>query len=600
MGIETSGWTQMGRAGRAVTAAMAVLLVAIRAGLAQPAPAPAPPPAPADAWPIIAGPARIHPVLAPNGMVASQEAQATRIGVDVLRRGGNAVDAAVAVGFALAVTLPRAGNLGGGGFMLVHLAARNETVAIDYRETAPAAATPTMFLGPDGEPDPKLSRNSGLGAGVPGTVAGLAEAHRRYGSGRLSLAELIAPAIRLAREGIAVEADLADSLPVIAPRLAHFPSSARIFLRPDGTPLRPGDRLVQEDLARTLEAIAQQGPAGFYEGATASRIAAALAAHGGIMTPEDLRAYRPVIREAVRGRYRGYEVASMPPPSSGGVHLIQLLNLLEPFALGQRGHNSADTIHLMVEAMKLAYADRAQFLGDPDSVQVPVRGLTSRAYADSLRALIDPARARPSADIRAGDPAPHEGEQTTHFSVVDREGNAVSNTYTLNFSYGLGLVAEGTGVLLNNEMDDFAARAGAVNAFGLVQGAANLPGPGKRPLSSMTPTILFRDGKVAMVTGSPGGSRIITITLQTILNVIDHGMNIAQAVIAPRVHHQWLPDAIDVEEGLSVDTLALLAARGHRIVPRGTFGNVNAIVAVPGGWAGAADTRQRGTLAAGH
>lgn len=600
MGIETSGWTQMGRAGRAVTAAMAVLLVVIRAGLAQPAPAPAPPPAPADAWPIIAGPARIHPVLAPNGMVASQEAQATRIGVDVLRRGGNAVDAAVAVGFALAVTLPRAGNLGGGGFMLVHLAARNETVAIDYRETAPAAATPTMFLGPDGEPDPKLSRNSGLGAGVPGTVAGLAEAHRRYGSGRLSLAELIAPAIRLAREGIAVEADLADSLPVIAPRLAHFPSSARIFLRPDGTPLRPGDRLVQEDLARTLEAIAQQGPAGFYEGATASRIAAALAAHGGIMTPEDLRAYRPVIREVVRGRYRGYEVASMPPPSSGGVHLIQLLNLLEPFALGQRGHNSADTIHLMVEAMKLAYADRAQFLGDPDSIRIPVRGLTSRAYADSLRARIDPARARPSADIRAGDPAPHEGEQTTHFSVVDREGNAVANTYTLNFSYGLGLVAEGTGVLLNNEMDDFAARAGAVNAFGLVQGAANLPGPGKRPLSSMTPTILFRDGKVAMVTGSPGGSRIITITLQTILNVIDHGMNIAQAVIAPRVHHQWLPDAIDVEEGLSVDTLALLAARGHRIVPRGTFGNVNAIVAVPGGWAGAADTRQRGTLAAGH
>lgn len=596
MGVEASGWIQMGRAARLVIAAMTVLLVVTRAGLAQPAP----PSAPADARPIIAGPARIHPVLAPNGMVASQEAQATRIGVDVLRRGGNAVDAAVAVGFALAVTLPRAGNLGGGGFMLVHLAARNETVAIDYRETAPAAATPTMFLGPDGEPDPKLSRESGLGAGVPGTVAGLAEAHRRYGSGRMSLAELIAPAIRLAREGIAVEADLADSLPVIAPRLARFPSSARIFLRPDGTPLRPGDRLVQEDLARTLEAIAQQGPAGFYEGATASRIVAALAAHGGIMTPEDLRTYRPVIREVVRGRYRGYEVASMPPPSSGGVHLIQLLNLLEPLALGQRGHNSAETIHLMVEAMKLAYADRAQFLGDPDSVRIPVRGLTSRAYADILRALIDPARARPSADIRAGDPAPHEGEQTTHFSVVDREGNAVANTYTLNFSYGLGLVAEGTGVLLNNEMDDFAARAGATNAFGLVQGAANLPGPGKRPLSSMTPTILFRDGKVAMVTGSPGGSRIITITLQTILNVIDHGMNIAQAVIAPRVHHQWLPDAIDVEEGLSVDTLALLAARGHRIVPRGTFGNVNAIVAVPGGWAGAADTRQRGTLAAGH
>lgn len=599
MGSQASGWTGMGRAGRAAIAAIAVWLAAAGAGLAQQAPTAALPPASA-ASPIIASPARIHPVLAPNGMVASQEAQATRIGVDVLRRGGNAVDAAVAVGFALAVTLPRAGNLGGGGFMLVHLAARNQTVAIDYRETAPAAATPTMFLGPDGEPDPRLSRDSGLGAGVPGTVAGLAEAHRRYGSGRLSLAELIQPSIRLAREGIVVDADLADSLPVIAPRLARFPSSARIFLRPDGTPLRPGDRLVQEDLARTLDAIAQQGPSGFYEGTTAGRIAAALAAHGGIMTAEDLRAYRPVIREVVRGRYRDYEIASMPPPSSGGVHLVQLLNLLEPFELGRRGHNSAETIHLMVEAMKLAYADRAQFLGDPDSVQVPVRGLTSRAYADGLRALIDPARARPSADIRAGDPAPHEGEQTTHFSVVDREGNAVANTYTLNFSYGLGLVAEGTGVLLNNEMDDFAAKAGATNAFGLVQGAANLPGPGKRPLSSMTPTILFRNGRVAMVTGSPGGSRIITITLQTILNVVDHGMNIAEAVIAPRVHHQWLPDAIDVEGGLSVDTLALLAARGHRTVPRGTFGNVNAIVAVPGGWAGAADTRQRGTLAAGH
>jgi gamma-glutamyltranspeptidase/glutathione hydrolase len=277
-----------------------------------------------------------------------------------------------------------------------------------------------------------------------------------------------------------------------------------------------------------------------------------------------------------------------------------MLNLLEPLDLGRRGHNSAETIHLMVEAMKLAYADRAQYLGDPDSVVVPVRGLTSRAYADGLRARIDPERARPSAEIRAGDPAPHEGEQTTHFSVVDRFGNAVSNTYTLNFSYGLGLVAEGTGILLNNEMDDFAARAGAVNAFGLVQGAANLPGPGKRPLSSMTPTILFRDGRVAMVTGSPGGSRIITITLQTILNVVDHGLNVAEAVAAPRIHHQWLPDAIDAENGLSVDTIRLLAGRGHRVVARGTFGNVNAILAVPGGWAGAADTRQRGTLAAGH
>ncbi|MDP2800322.1 MAG: gamma-glutamyltransferase [Phreatobacter sp.] len=565
------------------------------AALAQSVPAPAVAP-----WPIIAEAARVHPSLAPNGMVASQEARATRVGVEILKRGGNAVDAAVAVGFALAVTLPRAGNLGGGGFMLVHLAERGETVAIDYRETAPAAATPTMFLGANGEPDPRLSRETGLAAGVPGTVAGLAEAHRRYGSGRLSLAELIAPAIRLARDGIPVDEDLADSLPRAAARLGRFPASRRIFLKADGSALGQRERLMQEDLARALEAIAQQGPAGFYEGATAARIVAALAEHGGIMTEADLRAYRPVIRPAVRGSYKGYAIASMPPPSSGGVHLLQMLNLLEPMDLGRRGHNSAETIHLMVEAMKLAYADRAQHLGDPDSVTVPVRGLTAKAYADSLRGRIDPERARPSAEIRAGDPAPHEGEQTTHFSVVDRHGNAVSNTTTLNFSYGLGLVAEGTGILLNNEMDDFAARAGAVNAFGLVQGAANLPGPGKRPLSSMTPTILFRDGKVAMVTGSPGGSRIITITLQTILNVIDHGMNIAEAVAAPRIHHQWLPDAIDIEGGLSVDTLRLLEARGHRIAPRGAFGNVNAILAVPGGWAGAADSRQRGTLAAGH
>lgn len=575
--------------------AVAALALAPQVALAQTAPA-----APQASWPIISEAARVHPALAPNGMVASQEARATRVGVEILKRGGNAVDAAVAVGFALAVTLPRAGNLGGGGFMLVHLAERNETVAIDYREVAPRAATPTMFLGANGEPDPRLSRDSGLAAGVPGTVAGLAEAHRRYGSGRLSLAELIQPAIRLARDGIVVDEDLADSLPRAAARLGRFPSSRRIFLKPDGTAPGHGEVLVQEDLARSLEAIAQQGPAGFYEGATAARIVAALAQHGGIMTTEDFRAYRPVIRDVVRGSYKGYAIASMPPPSSGGVHLLQMLNLLEPLDLGRRGHNSAETIHLMVEAMKLAYADRAQYLGDPDSVAVPVRGLTSRAYADGLRARIDPERARPSAEIRAGDPAPHEGEQTTHFSVVDRFGNAVSNTYTLNFSYGLGLVAEGTGILLNNEMDDFAARAGAVNAFGLVQGAANLPGPGKRPLSSMTPTILFRDGRVSMVTGSPGGSRIITITLQTILNVVDHGLNVAEAVAAPRIHHQWLPDAIDAESGLSVDTLRLLAGRGHRVVARGTFGNVNAILAVPGGWAGAADTRQRGTLAAGH
>lgn len=561
--------------------------------LTQQAPTPA-------AWPIIAGQARTLPALAAHGMVASQEAEATRVGVEVLRRGGNAVDSAVAVGFALAVTLPRAGNLGGGGFMLVHMAERDKTIAIDYRETAPRAATPTMFLGANGEPDPHLSRDTGLGVGVPGTVAGLAEAHRRFGSGRFSLAELIAPAIHLARNGVIVDDDLADSLPVAAPRLARHPSTARIFLKADGTALARGEQLVQADLARSLEAIAQHGPSGFYDGTISERIVSTVRAFGGVMTAEDLRDYRVVLREPVRGTYRGLTIASMPPPSSGGVHLIQLLNLLEPFALGAMGHNSAESLHVMIEAMKLAYADRAEFLADPDFVAVPTRGLASRGYADQLRPLIDLARARPAAEVRAGDAGRHEEEQTTHFSVVDRWGNAVANTYTLNFSYGLGLVAEGTGILLNNEMDDFAAKAGATNAFGLVQGGQNLPAPGKRPLSSMSPTILFRDGRVFMVTGSPGGSRIITITLQTILNVVDHEMNIADAVGAARVHHQWLPDQVDVERGVSIDTLRLLQARGHALRPVSAFGSASSILATSAGLTGVGDPRQRGTLAAGH
>jgi len=555
------------------------------------------PPAPA---PILTSTARFLPVVAKHGMVASQEKLATRVGVEILKAGGNAIDAAVAVGFALAVTHPQAGNIGGGGFMLVHMASRNETVAIDYRETAPAAMTREVFLDEKGDADPKKSRDTALGIGVPGTVAGLALAHEKYGSGKFTLAQLIAPAIKLAREGFAVDDELADTLPRAQPRLVRWPASAKIFLRPDGVALGRGDRLVQNDLAASLEAIANQGPRAFYEGPLAEKIVASVRENGGIMTRDDLKNYRAIVRPAVRGTYRGYDIASMPPPSSGGVHLIEILNILEGFPLRETGVESAATLHLMIEAMKPAYADRAAFLGDPAFVKVPVAGLTSKRYAAELRKAIDPERARPAQSIRAGNPAPYEGDNTTHYSVIDSDGNAVANTYTLNFFYGLGLVAEGTGMLLNNELDDFAAKAGAANAFGLVGGEANAPGPGKRPLSSMSPTIVFRDGRVFLVTGTHGGSRIITMVLQIILNVIDHQMNIAEAVAAPRIHHQWLPDQVDAERGLSPDTIRLLEGRGHRIAVGRTFGSANSILATPDGLTGAADPRQRGTLAEGY
>jgi gamma-glutamyltranspeptidase/glutathione hydrolase len=576
------------------TVAVAAIFCATASGVCAQTVAPAAPP-------IVTGAARVHSALARHGMVASQETLATRIGVEILRQDGNAIDAAVAVGFALAVTLPRAGNLGGGGFMLVHLAGRNETIAIDYRETAPAAATRDMFLDANGEADPRKSRDSGLAVGVPGTVAGLALAHEKYGSGRFTLAALMAPAIKLAREGIEVDDDLADSLPRAQAQLVRWPSSARIFLKSDGVALGRGDRLVQADLASSLQTIAQEGPRAFYQGPIAEKIVSAVRSAGGIMTAEDVAGYRAVERAPVRGTYRGHEVLSMPPPSSGGVHLIQILNILEGYALHESGAGSAATLHLTIEAMKRAYADRAEHLGDPDFVRVPMKGLVSKHYAAALRHLIDAQRATPAAEIRAGEPGPHEGENTTHYSVVDRDGNAVSNTYTLNFSYGLGLVAEGTGILLNNELDDFAVRPGAPNAFGLVGGRANAPEANKRPLSSMSPTIVLKDGRVFLVTGSPGGSRIITTVLQVISNVIDHGMNIAEAVLAPRIHHQWLPDQAFAERGFSPDTLALLAARGHAVTVGNTSGSANSIMAVPDrGWAGATDTRQRGTLAAGH
>jgi gamma-glutamyltranspeptidase/glutathione hydrolase len=549
--------------------------------------------------PIIEGQARVLPVLARNGMVVAQEGTAAHVGLDILKRGGNAVDAAVATGFALAVTLPRAGNLGGGGFMLIRLANEQKTIALDYRETAPTAATPEMFLNPQGLADPYKSRDSGLAVGVPGTVAGLAYAHEHYGSGKFSLGDLIAPAITLAREGIVVEHDLADSLPRTT-RLRRYASSRAIFMRPDGSGFERGDRIVQRDLGETLAAIARDGPSAFYQGSIAENIVRAVRAEGGRMTSADLTGYRPVERQALSGTYRGHEILAMPPPSSGGVHLIELLNVLEGYDLAALGAGSADAIQIEAEAMKIAFADRAEYLGDPAFVNMPISSLISKKYAAELRAGISLDHARSATDVRRADPAPPEGDQTTHFSVVDKDGNAVANTYTLNFSYGLGLVAEGTGVLLNNELDDFAARPGAPNAFGLVGGAANAPAPGKRPLSSMAPTIVMKDGKVELVTGSPGGPRIITTVLGILLGVIDFGMNIAEATDAPRIHHQWLPDELRVERGLSPDTLRLLRAKGQNVVEGNAMGST-ATIAVRDGWImGAADTRQRGTLAVGY
>jgi gamma-glutamyltranspeptidase/glutathione hydrolase len=590
VGVVVMGMTRAG-GGRALLA-LFVWLGSLGAAVPQAIPL-------VETEPTVAAPAPVlvPAVVARHGMVVAQEARAARIGAEILEQGGNAVDAAVATGFALAVTYPRAGNIGGGGYMVIHLADGRDTT-IDYRETAPAATTRETFLDQWGEADPVKSRHSALAVGVPGTVAGLALAHAKYGSGRFTLADLLAPAIALARAGIPIEDDVADSLPRSEQRLARWPSSARIFFRADGRLLGRGDTLVQADLAETLDAVAQAGPAAFYDGVVAEKIAASLREAGGLMTQEDLKQYRAIERAPLRGSYRGYGVVAMPPSSSGGVILLEMLNILEGYQ--HLGGDEATRLHLAVEAMKLGYADRAAFLGDPAIVEAPLGRLLSKDYAAALRRQIDPARARPAADIRAITDRAREGSNTTHFSVIDRFGNAVANTTTLNFSYGVGLVAEGTGVLLNNELDDFAAKPEVPNAYGLTGGDANAPGPGKRPLSSMSPTIVLKDGQPFLVTGSPGGSRIITTVLQVILNVIDRGLPIADAVAQPRLHNQWLPDEVMVEGGFAPDLLHALEARGHHLVEAQRGTSANSILATPDGFAGAADGRSRGALAVGY
>jgi len=546
-----------------------------------------------------------HPTLAKNGMVVSQEHYASEAGLGILKAGGNAVDAAVATGFALAVTHPQAGNLGGGGFMMVYLKDQDKTIAIDYREMAPAAATRDMFIGPDGEVDRRMAFFSHKSSGTPGTVKGLVEALEKYGS--LPLETVMAPAIRLAEEGFSMTWALEDSLTRYQKRLKNDPASTGYFYKADGTPYKAGEIFRQPDLAKTLKAIAAKGAAGFYEGWVADKLVATMEEGGGLISHKDLKNYTVKYRAPIEGSFRGVKVVTMPPPSSGGVHIVQMLNVLEGWDLKGLGHNSAAYIHRMVETMKYAYADRSKYLGDPDFFDVPAVALTSKEYASTIRAKIKTEKATPSSEILPEAKLPEESNDTTHFSVMDSHGNMVANTYTLNFTYGNGMSVSGAGFLLNNEMDDFSAKPGTPNAFGLLGGEANAIEPRKRPLSSMTPTLVFKEGQPLMATGSPGGSTIITTVLQVVLNVVEFDMNVQAATDAPRFHHQWYPDRIHTGPGISVDTRRVLAAMGHslNIVPTGgkdrVLGAAQSIALTPEGMIhGAADPRRPGSHAAGY
>ncbi len=554
----------------------------------------------AEPPPIISGAARFHPVFAPNGMAATQERHATEAALQVLEEGGNAVDAAVTAAFTLSVTLPRAGALGGGGFMVVHLAEEDRTIAIDYRETAPAAAHRDLFLREDGTADPAKSRFSALAVGVPGNVAGLLHALESYGT--IDRGRALAPAITLAEEGFPVSKDLFDSLVIAAPRLFRDPAAREVFYTRFAAPRAIGETLRQPDLAETLRRIADEGAAGYYTGPVAEKTIDFLRERGGIMTLEDLAEYRPVERPTVSGTYRGHTIHSMPPPSSGGVHLLQILKMIEPEDIGGMGFGSARSIHLMAEAMKRAYADRSVHLGDTDFVDVPLSELLDPDYLARCMADFSPRAATPADEISPGNPLhPAEGDNTTHFSIVDAQGNAVSNTYSINFSYGAQMMAPGTGVLLNNTMDDFSAKPGTPNAYGLIGGEKNAVEGGKRMLSSMTPSIVLdSEGAVFLVTGSPGGSRIITTTLQVIVNTVDHGMNIAEATAAPRFHHQWLPDYLRVENGFSPDTLEILRGLGHEIREMDAMGSTQSIQSSGNWWTGASDPRRPDAATLGH
>jgi gamma-glutamyltranspeptidase / glutathione hydrolase len=526
------------------------------------------------ALPTAALAASLAPVAAEHGMVVTAQHLATEVGVDVLKRGGNAVDAAVAVGYALAAVYPAAGNLGGGGFMTLQLADGRKTF-LDFREKAPLAATANMYLDKDGNVVKGLSTDSPLAVGVPGSVSGLEFAREKYGT--QSRASLLKPAIRLAQHGFVLDQGDIDILRTATDKFRHDPASAAIFLK-HGEPYQAGDKLVQKDLARTLQAISQHGANGFYHGKVAAAIVTSSQTGGGILTQADLDRYSTRELAPIECDYRGYHVVSAPPPSSGGVVICEMLNILEGYPLKDLGFRSAQSVHYQIEAMRHAYVDRNSYLGDPDFVSNPVSRLTDKAYAAQIRAVIDPDKAGVSQDIKPG-VAPHEGTNTTHYSIADRWGNAVAVTYTLNDWFGAKITVPGTGVLLNNEMDDFTAKPGVPNLYGLVQGAANAIAPGKRPLSSMSPTIVSKDGQPVMVLGTPGGSRIITAVLLTLLNTIDYGMTVQEAVDAPRFHQQWLPDVTYVENfALSPDTRKLLEARGQKLGPAQPANHMTAIL----------------------
>jgi gamma-glutamyltranspeptidase/glutathione hydrolase len=535
--------------------------------------------------------APLRPTHAPHALVTSVHELASRAGVEMLHSGGNAIDAAVATGFALAVVHPQAGNLGGGGFMLFRLA-DGKTHFIDFREKAPAAATENMYLDAQGNVLPDSDKNSSVvgyrAVGVPGSVAGLVYAEKQYG--KLSIEKVMAPAIKLARDGFSLAYEDAQDIKGDE-HLAEFPESKRIFLR-DGNYYQAGDLFKQPELARTLERISKN-PDEFYHGAMARELAAAIQKGGGLVTAADLAAYEVKERQPIRGSYRGYDIISAPPPSSGGVALVEILNILEGFDLAKLGNRSADDIHLEVEAFRRAFYDRADFMGDPDFAKVPVAQLIDKKYAEAWRDSIDPKHASVSQDLKrpsfselervaqSQTTAIREPENTTHYSVVDADGNAVSVTTTLNDSFGSRVTAAGLGFLLNDEMDDFAAKQGVPNAYGLVQGPANAIGPGKRPLSAMTPTIVLKDGKLFLVLGSPGGPTIITTVANVLIGVVDFGLDIQEAVNAPRFHNQWLPDVILVEDRISPDTMNVLRSKGHKLTVRHFWGDAECIMVDP-------------------
>jgi gamma-glutamyltranspeptidase / glutathione hydrolase len=566
---------------------------------------------PTSDTPIIDPKSRFHPVYSREGMVVSQEIIASRIGANILALGGNAVDAAVATGFALAVSLPRAGNLAGGGFMLIHLTKRNETIALDFREVAPAQASRDMFLDLNGDVDNELARSSIKSSGVPGTVAGFLHAHESYG--RLPLRQVIQPAIDLASKGIVVSVDLAHSIISRANRLRRNPATENYYFKSSGAFYQPGDRFIQKDLADTIRRIGVDGHAGFYEKKTAKLIVEQMKHSGGLITLDDLKNYRVVERKPICVYYQDKNICSMPPPSSGGVHLLQMLNILEDWDLDTLGHNSAAYIHRLVESMRRAYADRSAYLGDPDFYNVPVSQILDKRYAARLRKEIDLSKASLSTDVYPGlaiDPdrllrnlnkPVKESVETTHFSTRDKWGNTTSTTTTLNFSFGSGISVAGAGFLLNNEMDDFSAKPGSPNGYGLIGGVANEIQPGKRPLSAMTPVIVFDStGGPLIATGSPGGSTIISVVLQVILNILEFDMGIAEATAAPRIHHQWLPDRVGYEKGISIDTLNILRNMGHSMdeAPRVLGSTQTVSKGALGGSIGASDTRRDGAGAA--